>query len=551
GCAWYVPVNLPEPYLPTAEILDRLRPVLEDATLGKVGQNIKYDLKVMARAGVVLSGVAFDTMVASFLLDPSSRQHNLDTLALVHLGVRKIPTSDLIGKGKDEITMADVPVDVVAEYACEDAEVTWRLYDLFEPRIDERGFASLFDDVEVPLIPVLASMERKGVLVDVDVLAKMSGKMGVEIERLEKEIQDDAGAEFNVNSPAQLGEVLFEKLEIHRGSKRKPKKTKTGQYSTDQQTLSFFEDHEIIRKIFAYREFVKLKGTYVDALPALVNPDTKRIHASYHQTVAITGRLSASDPNLQNIPIRTETGRKIRTAFVAPEGSKLISADYSQIELRVLAHLSGDETLIRAFREGKDIHTETAARIFAMSGDLVTREMRSRAKAINFGIIYGMGSRRLSMQTGISMSEAKSFIEAYFETYPGVAAFQDECKRMAREEGYVQTLLGRRRYIQEEILSSNRQVQVNAENVAINTPIQGTAADLIKVAMIEVDRRLRRAGLASRMIVQVHDELVLEVPDEENEEVRRILTEGMEGAIALDVPVVVDMGEGRNWLEAH
>jgi len=551
GSAWYVPMNLDPPFLPPEEILNRLRPVLSDETVGKVGQNIKYDLKVMARAGVDLRGITFDTMVASFLLDPASRQHNLDTLALVHLGLRKIPTSDLIGKGKDEITMAEVPVETVAEYACEDAEVTWRLFELFEPQVEERGFAPLNDDVEVPLIPVLASMERKGVLIEVPVLTKMGGEMGEEIERLEKEIQDDAGVEFNVNSPSQLGEVLFEKLEIHRGTKRKPKKTKTGQYATDQQTLSFFSDKDIIRKIFSYREYVKLKGTYVDALPALVNPETGRIHASYHQTAAITGRLSASDPNLQNIPIRTEVGRQIRTAFVAPPGSKLLSADYSQIELRVLAHLSGDTALTRAFREGKDIHTETAARIFAMSDELVTKEMRSRAKAINFGIIYGMGARRLSMQTGISMSEAKDFIAAYFETYPGVAAFQEDSKRMAREEGYVQTLLGRRRYIQDEILSTNRQVQVNAENVAINTPIQGTAADLIKVAMIAVDRRLRDEGLASRMIIQVHDELVLEVPDVENERVREIVREGMEGAIALDVPIVVDMGEGLNWLEAH
>jgi DNA polymerase-1 len=551
GEAWYVPMNLDPPFLPPEEILERLRPVLTDASVGKVGQNIKYDLNVMSRAGIDIEGVVSDTMIASFLLDPTSRQHNLDTLALVHLGLRKIPTSDLIGKGKDEITMAEVPVHLVAEYACEDAEVTWRLNEMFLPRIRDRGFGTLFDEVEVPLVPVLARMEQAGVLVDVPVLTRMSEEMSKEIERLTGEIQEMAGAEFNVNSPSQLGEILFETLEIHKGSKRKPKKTKTGQYSTDQQTLSFFSDHPIIRKIFSYREYVKLKGTYVDSLPALVNPETKRIHASYHQTVAITGRLSASDPNLQNIPIRTEVGREIRTAFVAPEGSRLLSADYSQIELRVLAHLSGDETLIQAFRDGKDIHTETAARIFAMKNEEVTSEMRGRAKAINFGIVYGMGPRRLSMQTGISMSEAKEFIAAYFETYPGVKEFQDECKRMAREEGYVQTLLGRRRYIQEEILSSNRQVQVNAENVAINTPIQGTAADLIKVAMIGIDRRLRNEGLASRMIIQVHDELVLEVPDEEDEKVRNLVTEGMESALELDVPIVVDMGEGRNWLEAH
>ena len=429
--------------------------------------------------------------------------------------------------------------------------MTLRLLELFEPKLKEQDLAKLFTEVEVPLVPVLARMEERGVLVDVPVLERMSAKMGEEIVRLEAEIQKMGGREFNVNSPSQLGEILFDDLNLHKGRKGKAKTTKTGQYATDQETLAAYSDDPIIQKIFDYREYAKLKGTYVDALPALVNPETGRIHASYHQTVAITGRLSASDPNLQNIPIRTPVGREIRTAFIAPEGSVILSADYSQIELRILAHLSEDDTLIEAFLSGKDIHTETAARVFAISDGQVSSELRSRAKAINFGIIYGMGSRRLSRQTGITMAEAKEFIEAYFETYPKVAAFQEECKRMAREEGYVQTLLGRKRHIRDEILSNDRRVQVNAENVAINTPIQGTAADLIKVAMIRIDERLRAEGRAARMIIQVHDELVLEVPEGELEAVKSILKDEMEGALELRVPINVEMGAGQNWLEAH
>ncbi len=550
--AWYVPLNLSPPYLPPAEILARLSAVLTDPRIGKAGQNVKYDLKVLARAGIEAAPIVFDTMLASFLLDPASRQHNLDALSLVHLNLRKIPTSDLIGKGKDEITMDRVPVEKVAEYACEDAEVTLRLMELFEPRLEALDLSRLNREVEVPLVAVLARMESRGVLLDAAVLGRMSVTMTAEIARLEQEIKVLAGVEFNLNSPQQLGAVLFETLKIQEGRKQKLKVTSsTGQYATDQETLEAYADHPIVRKIFDYREYVKLKGTYVDTLPALVNPATGRIHASYHQAVAVTGRLSASDPNLQNIPIRTEVGREIRTAFVAPPGHVLMSADYSQIELRVLAHLSGDETLIAAFVEGKDIHADTSSRIFGVARELVTPEMRSRAKAINFGIIYGMGPQRLSRTTGISMGEAREFIEAYFRTYPRVRDFQEECKRRAREEGYVQTLLGRRRHIRDEINSTDRRVAVNAENVAINTPIQGTAADLIKVAMIRIDERLRRERRRAGMIIQVHDELVLEVPEEEREAVRALVREEMENALTLAVPIVVGLGEGPNWLAAH
>ncbi|MCU0725271.1 MAG: DNA polymerase I, partial [Planctomycetes bacterium] len=555
GEATYVPMNLDPPFLPREEILGRLRPVLEDPAIGKAGQNIKYDLKVLGRTGLEAGPVCFDTMVASFLLDPAHREHNLDALAMVHLNLRKIPTTDIIGKGKDQITMADAPVEKVAEYACEDAEVTWRLMELFEPRLAALGLDRLNREVEVPLVEVLARMERAGVLLDLPVLERMSTTMAGEIARLEDEIQRLAGVAFNVNSPPQLGAVLFETLKIHEGRTgraRKPKTTSaSGQYATDQETLEAYADHPIVRKIFEYREYVKLKGTYVDALPALVNPETGRVHANYHQAVAVTGRLSATDPNLQNIPIRTEVGREIRTAFIAPPGSVLFSADYSQIELRVLAHLSGDETLCSAFREGKDIHTDTAARIFGFAPELVTSELRGRAKAINFGIVYGMGPQRLSRQTGMSLPEAREFIEAYFRTYPRVKEFQEECRRQAREEGFVQTLLGRRRNMKDEINSADGRVKANAENIAINTPIQGTAADLIKVAMIRIDARLRRERLRTRMIIQVHDELVLEVPEDERESARALVRAEMEGALTLAVPIAVGLGEGPNWLAAH
>jgi DNA polymerase-1 len=555
GAATYVPLNLDPPFLPREAVLARLRPVLEDPAIGKAGQNIKYDLKVLGREGIEAGPVCFDTMVASFLLDPAHREHNLDALAMVHLNLRKIPTTDIIGKGKEEITMAEAPVSQVAEYACEDAEVTWRLMELFEPRLAALNLDRLNREVEVPLVEVLARIERTGVLLDVPVLTRMSATMAGEIVRLEEEIQRIAGVTFNVNSPPQLGAVLFENLKIHEGRTGRSRKAKTtsasGQYATDQETLSAYADHPIVKKIFEYREYVKLKGTYVDALPAMVNPETGRVHANYHQAVAITGRLSASDPNLQNIPIRTEVGREIRTAFIAPEGSVLVSADYSQIELRVLAHLSGDETLCSAFREGKDIHTDTASRIFGVAPGLVTSELRGRAKAINFGIVYGMGPQRLSRQTGMSLSEAREFIEAYFRTYPRVRAFQEECRRQAREEGFVQTLLGRRRHMKDEINSSDGRVKANAENIAINTPIQGTAADLIKVAMIRIDARIRRERLRTRMIIQVHDELVLEVPEDERDAAKALVRTEMEGALTLAVPIAVGLGVGPTWLAAH
>jgi DNA polymerase I len=558
--AWYVPVNLDPPILsdgegtPTQRVLDRLRPVLTAKASRLSGQNIKYDMVVLRRAGLDLTAPWFDTMVASFTLDPGTRAHNLDALALRHFRLRKIPTSDLIGKGKKQISMADVPVDVVGEYAAEDADVTYRLTRMFEPRLaEEESLSSLFHGVEMPLVPVLTDMEWQGVKIDVECFAAMSERFGIRIGELEAEIHEIAGEPFNIGSPKQLGEVLFEKLRVQDDPAidlKRPRKTKTG-WSTDQRTLEQIAAHPLAARILEYRSLSKLKGTYVDTLPLLVNPETGRIHTSYNQTGAITGRLSSSDPNLQNIPVRTPEGREIRQAFVPrKDGWKLLSADYSQIELRILAHLSGDERLIEAFASGEDIHSATAALIFGADPENVDRDMRSRAKAINFGIIYGMGPQRLAADTHISMIEARAFIGNYFENYPGVREFQAESKRRALEDGYVTTLLGRRRPIP-EMGSSDRRLRVTAENMAINTPIQGTAADLIKIAMVKLHGRIAAEGLEGKMILQVHDELVFDVPEAEVETFTTLAREEMSQALELNVPIVVDVGVGDDWLAAH
>jgi len=543
GEAVYVPCQDPAP------VLEALRPLLEDAGVAKGGQNAKYDLQVFRTHGIALQGLAFDTMIASYLLDPGRGTHNLDAMALRHLGIRKIATEELIGKGKDQISMAEVPVEKVARYAAEDADCTFRLVRFFRPRLEAEGLRKLFDEVEMPLVPVLAAMEREGVRVDADYLRGMSEEMGAQGERLAREIQDLAGEPFNVNSPKQLGPVLFEKLQIQKGSRRRVRKTKTG-YATDARALEEYAEHPIVAKLLEYREVTKLKSTYVDALPLLVHEKTGRIHSSFNQAVAATGRLSSADPNLQNIPVRTEMGRRIRRAFLPAEGRLLLSADYNQIELRLMAHLSGDEGLRGVYRRGGDVHAETAARMFGVAPGEVTREQRTRAKAINFGILYGMGSMRLARDLKISMDEARAFLEAYFREFPGVRRYQEETVARARAEGYVMTLLGRRRAIP-DIDSADPPVRANAENMAMNTPLQGTAADLVKVAMIAIHRRLAEEGFAAKMIVQVHDELLFEAPEAEVERLGPMVKREMEGALALDVPVVVDVGVGRNWLEAH
>ena len=553
--AWYVPLNAEPTILggppgsDAARVLDLLRPILEDPALPKAGQNAKYDLLVYRSAGVRPRGLVHDTMVLSFLVDPQERTHNLDDLSLRHLDLRKIPTTDLIGKGKDQVTMAAVPVERVAEYACEDADATLRVLGVLEGKLAAAGVERLYRDVEIPLVPVLADMEERGIRVDGAALEAMAAALTVRESALTAEIHALAGEEFNVASTQQLGALLYEKLEVQ--GKRKAKRTKTG-YRTDVETLEQYGDHPIVCKVLEYRGCAKLRSTYLEPLPRLADPRTGRVHTSYSQIGAVTGRLSSSNPNLQNIPVRTAEGRAIRRCFVpGEEGWLLVSADYSQIELRVLAHLAGDPGFIGAFRSGEDIHRATAARIFGLLPGAVTQELRGRAKAINFGVIYGMGEQRLARETGITPKEAREFIEAYFATYPRVRAYHEEQLEKAMRDGYVETLLGRRRWIRDELVSSQGAVAANARNNAINTPIQGTAADIVKMAMVAVHRRLAASGLKAGLLLQVHDELVLECPAGEVEALTALLREEMEGVVSLAVPLVVDVGSGANWLEAH
>jgi DNA polymerase I len=553
GEAYCVPLQFPDDPQPDdgVYVLNGLKPILEDPAILKCGQNIKYDMLVLSRHGVELQGVEFDTMVASYVVNPSGRQHNLDALALEYLQIKKIPITDLLGSGRAQRTMREVPIEEVARYACEDADVTWRLRDLLEAKLRETATWDLFQRVEIPLIGVLKEMEQAGVCLDVPLLQQMSQDMDRQLLTLTQDIHALAGEIFNINSTQQLGRILFEKLEIQKaqGIKR-VRKTKTG-YSTDVAALEQFKDHPLVQKMLEYRQLAKLKSTYVDALPQLINPRTGRVHTSYNQTVAATGRLSSSDPNLQNIPARTELGREIRKAFIAATDDRcLLSADYSQIELRILAHLSEDATLIESFRSGEDVHRRTASKIFGVPPEQVTAEQRARAKTINFGVIYGMGPTRLARENDISFEEAKRFIEAYFATYPGVHRYTVESIDKAREQGYVTTLLGRRRYLP-ELFSDNQGIRAAAENMAINTPVQGSSADLIKLAMINIRERLRRERLNAQMLLQVHDELVFEVPVAELEAVKPLVVEEMEGAIQLAVPIQVDVGAGRNWFEAH
>ncbi len=553
--AWYVPLNrVPTlfggaPGTDVAPVLEALRPVLEDPAVGKCGQNSKYDLLVLRTAGVRVRGLVHDTMLLSFLLDPQERTHNLDDLALRHLDIRKIPTTALIGKGKDQVTMAEIPVERVAEYACEDADATLRVLHALESRLAGDGREGLYRDVEIPLVEVLADMEERGIRVDVDALSAMAASLAEREARLTAEIRDLAGEDFNVNSTQQLGIILFERLKVQ-GSRR-AKRTKTG-YRTDVETLEPLADAPIVAKVLEYRGCAKLRSTYLEPIPRLVNPRTGRVHTSYSQIGAITGRLSSYDPNLQNIPVRTEEGRAIRAAFVPGEpGWRLVSADYSQIELRVLAHLAKDPGFIDAFRSGEDIHRATAARVFGLLPGAVTPEMRARAKAINFGVIYGMGEQRLARETGITPAEAREFIDAYFRTYPRVRAYHEEQLAKALECGYVETILGRRRHIRDELLSPQGGIAANARNNAINTPIQGSAADIVKLAMLEVHRRLAKSGLRAALLLQVHDELLAECPAEEVEDLTALLRDAMQGVLPLDVPLVVDVGSGASWLEAH
>jgi len=544
---YYLPVRGPEgaQVLDLEKTLESLREALERPDVGKVGQNLKYDALVFRTHGIHLQGIDFDTMIAAYVLEPERRHFGLNDLALSLLDYRCIPISDLIGKGRKQITMDQVPVERVCEYACEDADIAWRLTTALEKRIRDAGFEALYREIELPLVDVLVDMEMTGVKVDAEQLRAMSKWLGEQIEKLEKRIQAEAGSVFNVASTKQLAQVLFEDLGLP-----KLRRTKTG-YSTDAEVLAQLADvHTVPGLVLEYRQLVKLKNTYVDALPEMILTATGKIHTSFSQVATATGRLSSSDPNLQNIPIRTELGNPIRRAFVPSEaGWLLMSADYSQIELRILAHLSGDEALVDAFRADADIHTFVASQVYGVPMETVTPEQRRAAKAVNFGIVYGLTPYGLSRDIGVPVKEAEGFINAYFERHAGVKAFIDKTLEDARERLYVETLRGRRRPVP-DIHSSDPNRRSFAERIAVNTIVQGSAADMIKLAMIDLKSRMDKRQFKGRMILQIHDELLLELPPEEEVTLRSVLVNAMEGAMSLSVPVKVNVAVGENWLEA-
>ncbi|MBN1408126.1 MAG: DNA polymerase I [Calditrichaceae bacterium] len=549
--AWYIPVTHPDISLKKDEVLSKLKPIFSDAKVKKIGQNIKYDAMIMRQHGVDVKGIYFDTMIASYLINPTG-QHKLDKLSEYYLNYEMIHIEELIGSGKKQKLMTDLFASEVAPYAAEDADITFKLYKILKEQIEESGMQALLYDLEMPLMEVLMKMEEQGIKLDTDQLRKLSKTHNEQLTQLQKDIYESANEEFNLNSPAQLGTVLFDRLEIHKDlNLKRPPRTKTGQYSTNEKILERFIMHPIVDKILEYRRLSKLINTYLDALPGLVSEKTGRLHTSFNQTVAVTGRLSSSNPNLQNIPIRTEIGREIRNAFVPSRAEyKILSADYSQIELRIMAHLSGDKAMMQAFKDNLDIHASTASLIFDLPLDQVGEDQRRRAKAINFGIIYGMSSYGLASRLHISNEEAQDFIMDYMATYPDVQAYMQKSIEVAKEQGYVETMMKRRRYLP-EIRSDNRQIREFAERTAINTPIQGSAADLIKKAMIEVQDYIENKNLDAVMLLQVHDELVFEVNDHQAEKIIVKIKEIMENAVKLDVPVIVDCGIGNNWLEAH
>jgi DNA polymerase-1 len=548
---WYISVKGPpgDPQLPQKMVLEVLAPLLQNAELPKYGHNIKYDIAVLERAGAPVAGLAFDTMVAEWLVNPASKNLGLKNLAWARLKQRMTPITDLIGAGKDQVTMEQVPVVQAAPYACADVDMTHRLVDVLKPELEEQGLWSLFTDVEMPLIPVLTAMEMAGVRLDVAFLGQMSEELTGRLGKLEAQIQEMVGYAFNVNSTQQLSDALFKTLGLPTQGMRR---TQSGHYSTAAGVLERLRDkHPVIALILEYRELAKLKSTYVDALPQMVNPHTGRVHTSYNQTGAVTGRISSSGPNLQNIPIRTELGRQVRRAFVAEPGWQLVGADYSQVELRVMAHISGDEGLLEAFARGEDIHATTAAAIMNVPLAGVTSDMRRVAKAVNFGLSYGQTAYGLANATGLTQAEAEDFIKAYFERFPRVREYIDLTKASATRLGYVETLMGRRRYFPELLPGSNapHNTRQAAERMAINAPIQGTAADIIKIAMINLHQALHKRGLRTRMILQVHDELVVEAPNEEIDVIKPLVRQVMESAFELKAPLKVDLKTGQNWEE--
>jgi DNA polymerase I len=529
------------------QVLDRLKPLLEDPQKSKLGQNLKYDMSVLARHGIELKGVKFDTMLESYVLDSVATRHDMDSLALKYLGAKTVHFEDIAGKGANQLTFNQVELEQAAHYAAEDADITLRLHRALWPKLTGiPSLKSVFEDIEVPLVPMLSRIERNGALVDARLLSTQSHEIAGRLKELEEEAYDMAGQEFNLGSPKQLGEILFDKLGI-------PviKKTAKGAPSTKEEVLQELAlEYPLPKLILEHRSLSKLKSTYTDKLPRMICAATGRIHTSYHQAGTATGRLSSTDPNLQNIPVRTAEGRRIRQAFVAPEGYRIVAADYSQIELRIMAHLSGDEGFLTAFREGQDIHRATASEVFSTPLDEVTQEQRRSAKAINFGLIYGMSAFGLARQLNLGRREAQEYIDMYFARYPGVANYMDNIRVMAREQGYVETLFGRRLYLP-DIRAGNGQMRQAAERTAINAPMQGTAADIIKKAMVTVSAELDRQQAKAKMIMQVHDELVFEVAESEIDAVSSTIRICMEGAATLDVPLLVDVGVGVNWEQAH
>ena len=543
---YYIP--LPENKKATEFILKELEPVFSDKSTLKIGQNLKFDMNVLKWYGMDVAPPHFDTLLAHYLLQPDLK-HSMDYLSETYLNYRPVSIETLIGKkGKNQKSMRDLEPSEISDYAAEDADVTYQLKKLFAPEIKKQGLTNLFEKIEMPLMPVLADMESAGVAVDRKVLEDISKKLEEDIQRLEKEIHELAGMEFNVASPKQLGEVLFEHLQIV----EKPKKTKSGQYATNEETLQKLADkHPIIDKLFEFREYKKLKNTYVDALPELISERDGRIHTTFQQAVAATGRLSSQNPNLQNIPIRTERGREIRKAFVASDDNHtILAADYSQIELRIIAELSEDKGMMDAFINGHDIHAATASKVFGVDPEKVSREMRSQAKVVNFGIAYGISAFGLAQRINISRSEAGDIIKEYFKQFPGIKEYMDKSIEFAREHGYVETIMKRRRYLK-DINSGNAVVRGFAERNAINAPIQGSAADMIKIAMIEVHREMKEKGFKSKMVLQVHDELIFDALHEELEELKPLVERCMKGAVEMKVPIEVEMGSGENWLVAH
>ncbi len=545
GLAYYVPVS--EDQGEALQTLEIFRPFFEKEDLVKVAHNLKFDYKILRRYNITVKGAMFDTMIAHYLLNPDGR-HGMDYLSEIYLGYKPVFIETIIGKkGKNQGNFRDADLRTQTDYAAEDADVTFQLYELFAPQLKKENLEDLFFNIEMPLMEVLAKMELAGISLDEKWLAQESIDLENDLKQLEQKIFELSGEEFNVNSPKQLGEILFEKLQLD----PKAKKTKTGQYATSEDILQkLAAKHEIIQHILEYRTYQKLKSTYVDALPSQIEKSDNRVHTNFSQTTAATGRLASVNPNLQNIPIRTLRGQQIRGAFVAGEGKKIISADYSQIELRLIAEISGEDNMIKAFQNGEDIHASTAAKLFNIPLDEVSKIQRSQAKTVNFGILYGQGAFALAEQTGLSRSEAKQMIEAYFETYSKLKAYMAEQVKKAREIGYVETILGRKRHLK-DISSNNFVVRAHAERNAVNAPIQGSAADVVKMAMIRIQKELEKEKLKTRMLLQVHDELVFESPVDEVEVATNIIKMEMENAIETQVPLLVEVGVGDNWLEAH